>query len=105
MSCFSRISRVCGIASKNMSWIFAEMQMLFACLGVVFFSVHKFQMLRDNQGAEIIKLAEEVVDQNLEREMEMVKCGKGLPQGVQTQRFKKYTVEEINGMRSDQLTL
>ena len=103
MSCFSRISRVCGIASKNMSWIFAEMQMLFACLGVVFFSVHKFQMLRDNQGAEIIKLAEEVVDQNLEREMEMVKCGKGLPQGVQTQRFNKYTVEEINGMRSDQL--
>ena len=60
-------------------------------------------MLQDNQGAEIIKLAEEVDDQNLEREMEMVKCGKGLPQVVQNQRFHKYTVEEINGMRSDQL--
>ena len=38
LTCFSRISQVAGIASKNMSWIFAEMEMLFSCLGVAFFS-------------------------------------------------------------------
>ena len=37
LSSFSRISQVCGVASKNMSWVFAEMEMLFACLGVYFF--------------------------------------------------------------------
>ena len=37
LTCFSRISQVAGIASKTMSWIFAEMEMLFCCLGVAFF--------------------------------------------------------------------
>ena len=103
MNSYSRISQVCGLASKNMSWIFSEMQMLFACLGVAFFSVHKFQMLRDYQGQTIIALTEEVVDQNLQREIEMVKCGKGLPQGVQNKRATTYTLDEIESMRSDQL--
>ena len=74
------------MASKNMSWIFNEMHMLFSCLGVCFFSASKFQTLRDYQGAEIIKLTEEVVAANLEREIEMVRNGKGLPQGLAVPR-------------------
>ena len=70
--------------------------MLFACLGVSFFSVKKYQYLRDHQGSAIIQLAEEVVDSNLEREIEMVKSGKGLPQGVPNQRVNIHTMEEIN---------
>ena len=94
---------MCGIASKNISWVFAEMEMLFACPGVSFFSVKKYQYLRDHQGNAIIRLAEEVVDSNVEREIEMVKSGKGLPQGVPNQRVNMHTREEINSMRSDQL--
>ena len=44
LSLFSRISQVCGVASKNMSWVFAEMEMLFACLGVSFFFVQKISV-------------------------------------------------------------
>ena len=62
-----------GIASKNMSWVFSEMHMLFACVGLVFFSVKNFLFLRDLQGAEIIKLTDEVVSANLEREREREK--------------------------------
>ena len=103
ISCFSRVSQVAGIASKNMSWVFSEMHMLFACVGLVFFSVKNFLFLRDLQGAEIIKLTDEVVSANLEREIEMVKHGKGLPQGVVKQRKTAYTPEQVNSMRSDQL--
>ena len=60
-------------------------------------------MLRDYQGRTIIALTEEVVGQNLQREIEMVKCGKGLPQGVQNKRATTYTLDEIESMRSDQL--
>ena len=104
-TCYSRLSQVAGMASKNMSWIFNEMHMLFSCLGVCFFSASKFQTLRDYQGAEIIKLTEEVVAGNLEREIEMVKNGKGLPQGLVVPRNIAYTLEQINSMRSDQLNL
>ena len=103
LACFSRVSQVAGIASKNMSWVVSEMQMLFAVLGVAFFSAHKFQLLRDYQGEEIIKLTEEVVSANLQREIELVKDGKGLPQGVRNDRRTAYTRNELNAMRSDQL--
>ena len=103
IGCFSRVSQVAGIASKNMSWVFSEMHMLFACVGLVFFSVKNFLFLRDLQGAEIIKLTDEVVSANLEREIDMVKHGKGLPQGVVKQRKTAYTPEQVNSMRSDQL--
>ena len=43
MNSYSRISQVCGLASKNMSWIFSEMQMLFACLGVAFSQFANFR--------------------------------------------------------------
>ena len=53
LSSFSRISQVCGVASKNMSWVFAEMEMLFACLGVSFFSFKKYQFLRNLGGVGV----------------------------------------------------
>ena len=87
-----------------MSWIFAEMDMLFCCLGVAFFfSAYNFQFLQDRQCGEILKLTEEVVASNLEREIELVKIGKGLPQGIQRERSSAYTRDQINSMRSDQL--
>jgi hypothetical protein len=52
---------------------------------------------------EIIKLTEEVVSANLQREIELVKDGKGLPQGVRNNRRTAYTRNELNAMRSDQL--
>jgi len=86
-----------------MSWVFSEMQMLFSVIGVAFFTPKNFQYLRNHQGAQIIKLTEEVVAANLQREIEMVKCGKGLPQGVVNEKVVAYTKEEIGTMRSDQL--
>ena len=103
ITCFSRLSQVAGIASKNMSWVFAEMHMLFSCLGVCFFSARNFQLLRNYQGAKIITLTEQVVASNLEREIEMVKNGKGMPQGENKQRKHAYTLEQVNAMRSDEL--
>ena len=103
VTCFSRVSQLAGIASKNMSFVFSEINMLFACLGLVFFSVRNFQWLRDYQGGVIIKLTEEVVAANLDREIEMVKNGKGLPQGIQKFRKPEYTREQVNSMRSDEL--
>ena len=100
---YSRVSQLAGIASKNMSWVFTEMQMLFSVIGVAFFTPKNFQYLRNHQGAQIIKLTEEVVAANLQREIEMVKCGKGLPQGVVNEKVVAYTKEEIGTMRSDQL--
>ena len=100
---YSRVSQLAGIASKNMSWVFTEMQMLFSVIGVAFFTPKNFQYLRNHQGAQIIKLTEEVVAANLQREIEMVKCGKGLPQGVVNKKVVAYTKEEIGNMRSDQL--
>ena len=58
---YSRVSQLAGIASKNMSWVFTEMQMLFSVIGVAFFTPKNFQYLRNHQGAQIIKLTEEVV--------------------------------------------
>ena len=103
ITCLSRVSQLAGIASKNMSFVFSEMHMLFSCLGVDFFSFRKFQWLRDYQGREIIKLTEEVVESNLEREIEMVRNGKGLPQGLGNVRNKSYTRNQVNSMRSDEL--
>ena len=65
-----------------MSWVFNEMEMLFSVLGVAFFSSSKFGVLREEQGKHIINLAEEVVNENLEREIALVKSGKGLSQGI-----------------------
>ena len=51
----------------------------------------------------LVTLDEIFVAANLQREIEMVKCGKGLPQGVQNKRATTYTLDEIESMRSDQL--
>ena len=37
VTCFSRVSQLAGIASKNISFVFSEINMLFACLGLAFF--------------------------------------------------------------------
>ena len=48
-SCFSRVSKLAALASKNMSWVFNEMEMLFSVLGVGFFTSSKFGVLREEQ--------------------------------------------------------
>ena len=52
------------------------------------------QALRDHQGTQIITLLEEVVANNLEREIQMVKSEKGLT---------SHTHDEIESMRKDEL--
>ena len=104
-SCFSRVSKLAALASKNVSWVFNEMEMLFSVLGVGFFSSSKFGVLREEQGKHIINLAEEVVNENLEREIALVQSGKGLSQGIVNHKegLPAYTQDQIEHMTSTEL--